>query len=680
MRLISRRHSPSEKHPPSKFSLSAHFALSLNCNLIAWFPPFRIKIDCLDQNGDWTVARAYAKPKDPIGHPPAGLLNLNAGPTIECVRDRVDYLCTLAQTRHGGPTPADSEQAPTAMPPSLSDGNISSLWGNITQNAPDPSGAPIEVLDPAQVEAYRWLIEEPHRLHNRRSSGTETGEWLCLRCAAVDTGAGGLCRVCRARNDAPLRLADLVEPPQWPAPAAPSGSHPPALIAQAPPTITQTASTVPDTASSALQLWRHPGRSRSSTYGRIAAALRACTSPFLNYSGKKLPVYFRQFCNLLQEEQAAEHRLAAYHRGVRAGLVKAESGPHDDIGLLAELRQRLPQVMESTFETVPIVALYASAVPITCLWPTSRDKASAGHHSYMQDLANKVIRYQGTQPQAWPADPDALLTTSLYDPLCFVRRFYDFSTATVHFCGFDSRFDERIETCSARLAPYRTHTARAVTVRTQALSELLIRTQDELSGVATARHTQSLANLQHPFDLPVGAAQGSDRISAQRRRDEVFRVTHFRERAEEKRSVPIIAPPELKREHSAEGQAGKRQRMEYVEFNVRCLWLMSRPGGGVLRYRAPSTTPLSLIVQDYCAVQRLSVGQVRACRLDMTQCMRYVYERRTSAALRREVEWALPPLLGQSGELPGVYLLNSLLSLGELGVAQGSFIDFVWCT
>jgi len=391
------------------------------------------------------------------------------------------------------------------------------------------------------------------------------------------------------------------------------------------------------------------------------AAQKTSRSLFLSFHGAFAQHYFTRFCTQLEEEQQVEYGLSASYEVVSAA-VKLIKNDAQNSGLdAAQLNDQLSLTSISIgLHTAPLFAslsveqLLARSVPILSASPAAvRSTPSRLTSCFVQDIANNHVRSGGRQLDSLDNQ------VRQYDAFNFVRRTTWSHSVTVHFPGFDSRFNERLAVTSARVAPYRTHTSRAHSLHTSAVGEILLRTQDQVSGVSSERHTQSVANQQHPFDVP-GTGLRADAHAALSRS------------ATAASSVGLSLTPEETTSSSSRmtrQPSGNLNQLLLVEFMVRCMWLCSQPGGGIVRYKAPAHIKLSAVVQDFCEVQRLPLAQVRVARLDMIACVRHVYERRADGG--SIVQRA-------NSDLPGVHFVHHTSSLEELGVQENEVIDIVY--
>jgi hypothetical protein len=386
--------------------------------------------------------------------------------------------------------------------------------------------------------------------------------------------------------------------------------------------------------------------------------LQGNASPYLSFSARTLSTYFRQLCGVLAEEAKGEATLAAAYRNSARTLAAETSSGAEHPPLAGGLEE----------------ALWARLPPRSV---------------YREDILNNLVIHYGRS--ATHDNEDAvrsLMSNRVYDPFHLSRSLHPHSQLTVHFLGFDARFDETISTFSARLAPYRTHTSRPMTMQLAALRDLLVRAMDETNGVAVVRQAHSVSNLVQPFDFPGVGATGDVLGSAQSRRLQSQRATAAQSvvhpasspassAGDEAAPVPMA---DTKMPASASTAAVERGS-ESVDILVRCLWLMSKPGGGVVRYKVPAAVKVQELVQDYCAVLNVPAGQVRAVRLDMFECIRYAHQRRAvPGAVRAEGEDEQAeefPLAGQEG-LPGVHSIGSGMTAGELSMSNCYIVDLLF--
>ena len=451
---------------------------------------------------------------------------------------------------------------------------------------------------------------------------------------------------------------------------------------------------------------------RSTIYNHLAA----CSSPFLSFSAHQAMLWFRHFCATLEEEQKEEFALAATYRAVRE-VVSSQKTPltlpavdeHSDLRTVEQqLDRKLGSLSLSNSDALTTSQLTDYSVPVLSLWPLNRPHlGSSLSTAYRQDVLNNLIRLGGACDISTSSCLDELLTLRNYDSFNFTRRLYDYSTVIVHFCGYANHFDERLTMLSARLAPYRTHTTRPITVGLNAVGELLMRAQDEASGVqCVVRHSQHTANVLHPFDCPGRGSHSVGTVSAQRRRFEVMRPSTVQRVAAAPEVhpnpgialvsllFPLTVPTQLTTAQTDTSSATpdcsassispppKRQKLSVMYINMRCLWLISRPGGGIVWYKVPSATPLSALLVDFCGLQGILPGMVRACQLDMIQCARYAYTRRTPSSLQSDNEAMMPTgtatAEGRDGDQPGILYYNQACSLEELGVSNNCTIDLIY--
>ena len=280
----------------------------------------------------------------------------------------------------------------------------------------------------------------------------------------------------------------------------------------------------------------------------------------------------------------------------------------------------------------------------------------------------------------------------------------------MHFIGYESRFDEGMEVTSARLAPYRTHTSRALSVCIQQVGELLVQAQDQAHGISTtARFSKSVANQAHPFDCPgIGGSAGGVDVAGRALRavsSSGTLLTDFDIPNHDGTNGILSSSGESTHKggsgsgcsstYSSSSSVGGikkavrstsgSQVIATVDITVRCLWLCSRPGAGLVRYKVPLSLRLDALVSDYCSVQEIGAGHVRACRIDMIQGIRYAFRRRSNIPIHNEVTLAAGPDFGSecsgpgtSNPTPGVCLLDHACTLDELGIMNGDRIDLLY--
>ena len=114
---------------------------------------------------------------------------------------------------------------------------------------------------------------------------------------------------------------------------------------------------------------------------------------------------------------------------------------------------------------------------------------------------------------------------------------------------------------------------------------------------------------------------------------------------------------------------------------MRCLWLCSRPGAGLLRYRVPVTTKLEVLVADFCAVQALPAAQVRACSLDMIRSVHHAFQRRTCHGSDDDADDTMSSddcSSGGGGGMPGVAFLDHNHTLEQLHIVDNYLIDLIY--
>jgi hypothetical protein len=213
---------------------------------------------------------------------------------------------------------------------------------------------------------------------------------------------------------------------------------------------------------------------------------------------------------------------------------------------------------------------------------------------------------------------------------------------------------------------------------------------DETNGLTMTRQAHSVGNLVQPFDFPGVGASGDVLGSAQNRRLQSLRSSAARTVVDSAdlpahaagNEMPAAPRVDAKMPTLKSTSAAVRGG-ECVDILLRCLWLMSRPGGGVVRYKVPAAVKLQELVLDYCAVLEVPVGQVRPVRLDMFECVRYVQLRRT--VLRNagddEQNEEFPAAVAAAGEqegLPGVQSIDPLMTAGELSMCNCYIVDLLF--
>lgn len=124
---------------------------------------------------------------------------------------------------------------------------------------------------------------------------------------------------------------------------------------------------------------------------------------------------------------------------------------------------------------------------------------------------------------------------------------------------------------SGRIAPYRAHSERPITTALEDARALFQRVQNAV-----------------PQGVKVKCATNDGRLG----RSNMFT-----------RACACVCPQE-----------------HYHQVSVRCLWLMSRPGGGTVRYMVPWSTTLRTLVDDFVQLMKFpadaefSVAKVRSRR------------------------------------------------------------------
>jgi hypothetical protein len=348
-----------------------------------------------------------------------------------------------------------------------------------------------------------------------------------------------------------------------------------------------------------------------------------------------------------------------------------------------------------------------------CNWPTQAVDVSAYPQQFWNDLRNSIIRGS--------ADP---VFDHHYDTFNFARRLYERTRVKAHFTGFPDRFDEMVNVVSARLMPYRTHTARAPSISMEQVGDVLVRAQDEVAGFVSVHHSHSIANHRHPFDrpgllgakAPMNVKRSSPAVVGEEGQDyeddsdcpsssaplESASASTFAT-ASTSSAMPLAGTSEathstgtdtsldactddtvaeMDAEAGADTDPQVKDRLapthhgRCLEMRVRCLWLASTPGGGLLRYKLPEGVPLDAVVADFCMMHGLGMGQTRLAQVDMVAAARYAFARRSDLGSFGEALGREEVREGTFG--PGVRYLDHARTMQQLAIPEGALLDLIF--
>jgi hypothetical protein len=324
----------------------------------------------------------------------------------------------------------------------------------------------------------------------------------------------------------------------------------------------------------------------------IKSSVTATVTPFLFMSMDGAASWLKVVLQALEEEELAESRLAA--------LLAHANGPLPVTTTASEATQT--DIVFSTRvvdHRVPII----SARPRTVTTTLTHNAAFRG----------RVRQYD--------------------QQLNLIRHMFHSRTVPVHFCGYETRFDETLSASSARLMPFRTHSHRPISMNSQEVQGLVGRIAAEQQGFS------AVALTTHKSD------DGNDSANNQS--------------SSSKSAVMTVWT---------------------VEVRLRCLWLCSAPGAGLIRYSVPIDLSLRALVTDYCKNMRIEIGQVRLARVDMIHAVRYALQRRahppSSTVFSDDGLFTRADFTGQGG--PGVLYLDLNSTLRDVRVRDGEILDLIY--
>ncbi len=206
-----------------------------------------------------------------------------------------------------------------------------------------------------------------------------------------------------------------------------------------------------------------------------------------------------------------------------------------------------------------------------------------------------------------------------------IRAMFALRSIPVHFRGYDSKFDETVPANSIRMMPFRTRSSRPISMNFQNVQSLVSRVTMEQQGFATT----SVTNVNNT------------NIVTSKMRD----------------------------------FAGRN-----IEFRVRCLWLCSSPGAGLIRYVVPSNTTVRDVVIDFCKNMFIEIGQVRLARINMLHAVRYALQRRTHPP--SSTLFATDGLFSREdftvNSSPGVQHLDLNAKVCDLQIKEGEMLDIIY--
>ena len=105
-----------------------------------------------------------------------------------------------------------------------------------------------------------------------------------------------------------------------------------------------------------------------------------------------------------------------------------------------------------------------------------------------------------------------------------------------------------------------------------------------------------------------------------------------------------------------------------IRVRLRCLWLASRPGAGLVRYLVVKLTILNEIISDFCSIMNIPRGRCRVAKIDMIQAIESLKERFHKVYTFDDDTPALEK---------GVCYLDPSLSVSDAGLREGDTVDII---
>eukprot|EP01038_Epipyxis_sp_PR26KG_P008071 gene8071-10934_t len=154
---------------------------------------------------------------------------------------------------------------------------------------------------------------------------------------------------------------------------------------------------------------------------------------------------------------------------------------------------------------------------------------------------------------------------------------------TMSFVGYDSCYNEIISGMSSRVAPYRTKSTRLKTILTDNVNELIKSCRMKYDG-----------NMI-----------------------EIIKSNN------KKKKLKSIFMLDNNYNHNNNYNSKNYNNDNFIEVSIRCLWLIHKPGGGVIRYKVPNKILLDDIVRDYCMTMDMEYKKMKPIRIHMIAAINY---------------------------------------------------------